>query len=204
MKVLIVDDHAVVRWGVERLLAAVPGAVVHEAATVSEARALFRSLAPDVIVLDINLDDASGLDLLKWFRLADRQARIVMFSMHADPNYASRALRAGALGYVSKTAAADELAAAVEAAATGARYIDRDTAADLALTRADGDDPLKSLSNREIEILRLLGQGRSMTDIARALGIAYKTVANLCVQIKDKLGLGRTVDLIRYAIEKWG
>ena len=121
--------------------------------------------------------------------------------MHHEPVYAVRALRSGARGYISKSAPVDELITGIRKVADGGQYIDRDLASRIAVSQISTDDPLKSLSIREIEILRLLGQGKSMTTISENLGIAYKTVANICTQMKVKLGVDRTADLIRLAVE---
>lgn len=201
MKILIVDDHAVVRQGVHRLLSGLTGARIMEAGSSHQALLLFRNERPDVVVLDINLTGGSGLELLKRFQIENAAARVVMFSMHAEPIYASRAIKAGAYGYVSKSAGADELATAVTKAAVGERYLDRDTASKLAFNIYPAEDPLQSLTNREVEILRLLGDGKSLSGIADTLGIAYKTVANSCSRLKEKLGLERTADLIRLSLE---
>lgn len=201
MKILIVDDHAIVREGVRRLLGSIPGSVILEAQTSAEALTLFRSEAPDVVVLDINLQTSSGLELLQRLRSHEKTVRIVMFTMHSEPGYAQRALRAGASGYVSKSAPADELVTAVKRVYEGERYVDRELAGELALVQPSDDDPLSKLSNREIEILRLLGEGKSLAQIAATIGIAYKTVANSCSRLKEKLGLERTADLIRIALE---
>ena len=127
--------------------------------------------------------------------------RIVVFSMHAEPVYAARALRLGARGYVSKSAGADELVTAVKRVAEGGRYVEREIAGELAFAQLSSEDPLQQLSTREIEILRLLGEGNSLTEIAQAIGVAYKTVANTCSIIKSKLGVERTADLIRLSME---
>jgi DNA-binding NarL/FixJ family response regulator len=202
MKILVVDDHAVVREGIRRLLSTLPGAEIHEAATSQEAMTLSRSVNPDVIVLDINLDGASGLELLRRLKAEDVAARIVMFTMHSEPSYAMRALKAGAAGYVSKSADAGELVTAVRKIASGDRYLDRSMASDLVFSSAFTEDPLHKLSNREVEILRLLGEGKSLAEIAATFGIAYKTVANSCSRLKEKLGVERTADLIRLSVER--
>jgi len=119
--------------------------------------------------------------------------------MHAEPLYARRALDAGAHGYVSKNAAPDELVAAVRRVAAGGRYVEAEIAQALAL--GAGAEATDALSAREIEILRLLGAGSSLAEIAEALGASYKTVANTCTLIKSKLGVARTADLVRLAIE---
>lgn len=201
MKVLVVDDHAVVRQGVQRLLTAIQNAVVLEAATAHEALSLARKESPDVVVLDINLEGASGLELLRRLRIESPSIRILMFSMHAEPIYANRALKAGAYGYVCKSAGSDELLTAVQRVAEGQRYLDSSMAGELVMSSVRSEDPLRKLTNREIEILRMLGEGKSLQGIAEAIGIAYKTVANSCGRIKEKLDLPRTSDLIRFSIE---
>jgi DNA-binding NarL/FixJ family response regulator len=201
MKVLIVDDHAVVRQGVHRLLASIPDTALFEAATAHEALAIVRREAPDVVVLDINLEGASGLELLRRIKIERTAARVLMFSMHAEPIYASRAIKAGASGYVCKSAGSNELVTAVLKVAAGGTYLDSTMASELVLNNVGADDPLRKLTNREIEILRMLGEGKSLQGIADAIGIAYKTVANSCGRIKEKLDLPRTSDLIRFSIE---
>jgi DNA-binding NarL/FixJ family response regulator len=202
MKILVVDDHAVVREGIRRLLATISGAEIEEAATSEEALAACRKAPPDVVVLDINLDGSSGLELLRRLKAEDCPARIIMFTMHAEPSYAMRALKAGAAGYVSKSADADELVTAVKKIAAGDRYLDRLMASDLVFSASVAEDPLHKLSNREVEILRLLGEGKSFAEIASTFGIAYKTVANSCSRLKEKLGVERTADLIRLSVER--
>ncbi len=201
MKVLIVDDHSAVREGVGRLIEGIEGALVLQASTSNEALVLIRSENPDVIVLDINLGGSSGLELLARLKSEQKNARVVMFTMYSDAGYAQRALRGGASGYVSKSAPVDELITAIKAVAAGQTYIDQELAQDLAVFKHREGDPMDSLTNREIEILRLLGEGKSFTQIAETFGIAYKTVANSCSRLKEKLGLERTADLIRLSVE---
>ena len=202
MKILVVDDHAVVREGIRRLLSTISGAEIHEAATAQDAMNLSRAINPDVVVLDINLDGSSGLELLRRLKAENVASRIVMFTMHSEPSYAMRALKAGAAGYVSKSAEAGELVTAVRKIASGDRYLDRSMASELVFSSAFTEDPLDKLSNREVEILRLLGEGKSLAEIAATFGIAYKTVANSCSRLKEKLGVERTADLIRLSVER--
>ena len=197
MKILIVDDHVVVREGVRRLLAALPDTEVFEAASAREAMSLYRSKTPDVLLLDLNLLNSSGFELLRRLLLENRQVKVVVLSMHAEPIYVSRTLNAGARGYVSKMASADELIAAVREVAAGGRYVEREIAAQLVISQYGGTNPLEKLTTREIDIVRLLGEGENFAAIASALGITYKTVANACSIIKGKLGVERTSDLIR-------
>jgi two-component system, NarL family, invasion response regulator UvrY len=202
MKILLVDDHGVVREGLSRLLAVhLPDVVIDEAAGVEPALVVYREKQPSLVILDLNLDGPGGLEFLRRVLVEDPTAKIIIFSMHHEPVYAARALRAGARGYVSKSAAVEELLVAINAVMEGGQYVDRDLASKIALSQVVADDPLQTLTLREMEILRLLGQGRSMTAISESLGIAYKTVANIITQMKVKLGVDRTADLIRLAIE---
>ena len=201
MKILLVDDHIVVREGVRRLLSDIAGAQIFEASTGEEALVIFRKERPEMVLLDLNLTGIGGLELLRRLLAEDEKVRVVVFSMHAEPIYAARALRLGARGYVSKSAGADELVTAVKRVAEGGRYVEREIADELAFTQVSPQDPLQQLTTREIEILRLLGEGNSLTEIAQATGVAYKTVANTCSIIKSKLGVERTADLIRVSME---
>ncbi|MEQ1653515.1 MAG: response regulator transcription factor, partial [Hyphomicrobium sp.] len=177
MKILIVDDHGVVREGLSRLLAVHFDVQISEAPSVDAALRSYADNRPDVVILDLNLEGPGGLELLRRMQTVDDQAKIVVFSMHHDPIYAIRALRGGARGYVSKSAPVEELLTAVRTVNSGGQYVDRELASRIATSQANCEDPLQALSLREVEILRLLGQGKSMTAISDALGIAYKTVA---------------------------
>jgi two-component system, NarL family, invasion response regulator UvrY len=201
MKILVVDDHVIVREGVRRLLAPLPDLVVTEAASAREAAGLFRSNRPDVVLLDLNLPKGSGLELLRRLLAEDKGARILVFSMYAEPLYVARALDAGACGYVSKGAGAGELVAAIQKVAAGGRYVEHEIAAQLVINRYSGEDPFQRLTTREADIMRQLGEGKSLAAIAASLGVTYKTVANSCSVIKTKLGAERVADLIRIAIE---
>ncbi len=201
LKILLVDDHSVVRAGVRRLLEGIQGTEILEAQTGHETLSLFRSKEPDLVLLDLNMEGVGGLELLRRLLLENKRARVVVFTMHSEPIYAARALKLGAKGYVTKSASADELVAAVKQVADGGHYIEAELASKLAIGQFDGEDPLHQLSTREVEILRLLGDGKSLTAIAETLGVSYKTVANTCSLIKNKLGLQRTADLIRVSLE---
>jgi two-component system, NarL family, invasion response regulator UvrY len=197
VKILIVDDHVVVREGVRRLLATMPDTSVHEAGSAHEAVVIYKAEHPDLVLLDLNLPNSSGLQLLRRLILENRAARILVLSMHSEPIYVARTLKAGARGYISKTASAEELMAAVREIGAGGRYVEREIAAQIVISQYKGDDPLQKLSTREVDIVRLLGEGKSLAAIAEAIGVSYKTVANTCSIIKGKLGVERTVDLIR-------
>ena len=201
MKILIVDDHAIVRDGLRRMLATLPDVEVVEAAHGRDALALARQERPDLVILDLNLPGLGGLELISRLLLDERSRRILVLSMHAEPLYAARALDAGATGYLSKNASPDELLEAVRKVAAGGRYVEPDIAQAMARGGAAAGEPIRRLSTRDLEILRLLAAGKSLAEIAEALGVGYKTVANTCTQIKTKLGLSRTADLVRFSIE---
>jgi DNA-binding NarL/FixJ family response regulator len=201
MKVLVVDDHSVVREGVRRLLSVFADATVLEAGTGRDALTLFRAERPEMVILDLNLPGSGGLDLLKRMLIEEARTRVLIFSMHTTPVYIARALQAGARGYVSKGASADELVEAVRKVMAGERYVERDLAADLAVNVLGSQESGKALSARELDIMRLLAKGKSLSAIAGELGISYKTVANTCTTIKQKLLVERTSDLIRVAVE---
>jgi DNA-binding NarL/FixJ family response regulator len=202
VKILLVDDHAIVRSGLRRLLAALPGARISEAATGREALAIVRAERPALIMLDLNLPGLGGLELLRRIIVEHPEVRVVVLSMHAEALYATRALRAGAAGYLSKNASPEELLEAVRRVAEGGRYIEAEIAQGLALQGAADGRLMERLSERDLEIMRLLGDGQGLSNIADALGVSYKTVANTCSQIKAKLGVTRTADLVRLSIDR--
>jgi DNA-binding NarL/FixJ family response regulator len=200
MKILLVDDHAIVRTGVRKLLSMVPDVEVLEAKTGRESLTLAKAHDLDMMVLDLNLPDLGGLELLSRLRQIT-PTPILILSMHAEPLYVRRALEAGAQGYVSKNAAPEELLTAIRQVSSGGRYIEQEIAQTLIL---QVDAPVASvaqLAPRELEILRLLAAGRSLGEIAEALGLGYKTIANNCTLIKSKLGVTKTSDLLRVALE---
>ncbi|KHJ55522.1 LuxR family transcriptional regulator [Aureimonas altamirensis] len=200
-KVLIVDDHMVVRDGVRRLIAPLHPEAIAEAETPRDALDAFRRMRPDLVILDINLRGGSGLEVLRRLHADDSRARIVVFSMYSDLVYATSARREGALAYVSKSAPSDELLTAIRRALRGESYVDCVTAA---AQENAAVNVAARLSTRELEILHMLGEGQSLNDIASGLGVAYKTIANSSTRIKEKLGLERTSDLIRFAVETRG
>lgn len=197
MKVLLIDDHAIVRDGVSRLLGTQMNCACLEAGSAEEGLALVAAERPDLIMLDLNLGGIGGIGFLNKLREGPVQPPVLVLSMHSEPIYVSQALKAGAKGYVSKAASPGEVVSAVRSVMAGGRYVERALEEGGART---AEDPLGKLTAREIEILRLLGRGESLADIADILGVAYKTVANSCTQMKNKLGLERTADLIRVAI----
>jgi len=200
MKVLLVDDHVIVRAGLRGLLTSVAESQIAEAANGKEALQRLRQDRPDLVVLDLNLPGIGGLELLRRMLLEDKTLRILVLSMHAEPLYVARAMELGARGYLSKNATAEELLAAIRRVASGDRYIEAEIAQELALQAVSPAHGLQDLTERDLEIMRLLAKGLTLAEIADALGIGYKTVANTCTQIKAKLGVTRTNDLVRLAM----
>lgn len=204
MKVLLIDDHAIVRAGLRRLLAPLPQWEILEAANGRDALAVLRTEQPEFVVLDLNLPGIGGFELLRRILVERSATRIMVLSMHIEAHVAARAMQAGARGYMSKNAAPAELLKGLRVVAEGGRYIESEIAQEMALNTVTVPDPRTLLTERETEIVRLLGAGRSLTEISEALGIGYKTVANGCTQIKAKLGVSRTADLIRLSFDLQG
>ena len=198
MKILIVDDHAMVRAGLREVLIAGLSAEIREAANADDAMREAASFRPHLAVLDIGLPHLSGLSIVA--PLCALGVRVVMLSAYTEPLYAQRALEAGASGYVTKNASPKMLLDALRAAAEGRRFIEPDVAQDLALRHVAAGGKLDRLTERELEILRLLGAGRSLTEIAAILNVSYKTIANTASLMRGKLGATRMADLIRIAL----
>jgi two-component system invasion response regulator UvrY len=198
---MLVDDHAIVRAGFRRLLEQQPNFhVVAEAADAAHAYAMFVEHAPDVVVMDLSMPGASGLDAIR--RMIGRQpaAKILVFSMHEDPSVAERAIQLGARGYVTKSNAPEILACAVAEVAAGGLALSPDIAKSLAMLKLSAEEnPVNLLSAREFEIFRLLAEGRSVSEIARLLNLSAKTVANYHTLVRQKLGLANDVELVLLA-----
>lgn len=202
VKVLLVDDHAVVREGYRRLLERSGGIqVVGEAQDGDGALRLCRELAPHLIILDITLPGISGIETLRRLLLENPAARVLVFSMHEDAIFARRALQAGAQGYVTKASAPNVLVEAVHAIAQGRRFLSPALAQTLALADNGGANTSAVLSARELEVFTLLAQGRSVPQVADALGLTPKTVSNHQSSIKQKLGADTSIQLLRRAAE---
>jgi two-component system, NarL family, invasion response regulator UvrY len=201
LKILIVDDHPIVRAGLRRLLAGEAGTVVREASSGKEALGAFREDRPELVILDLNLPGLGGLEVIARLKIADPDARILILSMHDDEIHVTRALQAGAAGYVSKNARPDHILQAILRVANGDTYIEHDIAERLVFSNIrDPSHALGHLSLRDLEILRLLAGGRGLQEIADIIGISYKTAANNCSRIKAKLAATSTADLVRIAI----
>ena len=202
MRVLIVDDHPIIVSGCRSLLEGEPDIEVLEAHDGAAGLDAFFSDKPDVGIIDINLPGYSGLELLRRILEREPEARLVIFSMNDDPSVAARAIEAGARGYIAKNDDPALFAGAVKTVANGGRYLHPEMARRIAFLRADpGPDAVSHLSARELEILRLLAAGRTMAQIADLLDVSYKTIANNCTQVKQKLGARSAMDLMRIAID---
>ena len=198
--ILVVDDDRTLR-ALLRLAMEEEGYQVAEVSQGEQCLAEFSRLQPDMVLLDITLPGVGGLEVLRRIRANRDNAKVLMFSMHEDPVFASRAMQAGARGYITKNNAADHLVEAVSKVLEGKIYLSPDMAQQLAILNIDsGTSALSDLSRRELEILRLLGEGKSMNEISDVLGISYKTVANNLTQIKSKLDINKTAELMRFAI----
>lgn len=199
--VFLVDDHSVVREGYRRLLERCAGIrVVGEASNAAAAYSEFQRLNPRVVVMDISLPRASGIEAMRHMLAREPHAKILMFSMHEEPIFALRAFQAGALGYVTKASAPEVLVDAVRAVARGKRYLSHDMAQALALQAVGGDEMgFNGLSNREFEVMRLLAAGDPVAMIAEKLQLSYKTVANHQSAIRQKLGVETSAQLVKLA-----
>ncbi len=202
VRVLLVDDHAVVRAGYRLLLQnAREIEVVAEADTGELAYRHFMELAPDVVIMDLSLPGIGGLEAIRRIMQRDPGAKVLVFSMHEDTMFVEHALAAGARGYITKSSAPHVLVEAVKNVATGRVHIDADIAQRLAFEKVRGaDTPLSSLSTREFEIFCLLAEGLNSADIGKRLALSPKTVANYSSQLKSKLNVGTVAEIARLAI----
>lgn len=206
IRILIVDDHPVVRAGLAMTLAKAPDLMIcGEAEGVRDAMKLIPETHPDLLLVDLDLDGGNGLDLIKEARDSHPKLPILMLSMHAEATYAERALRAGAKGYVMKSERPDRLLAAIREVMAGGIAVS-DTMKTQVLKRVaggngkEGDGPMGSLSDRELEVFREVGQGRGTRQIAEKLCLSVKTVETHITHIKRKLGLQSGTELQHRAI----
>ncbi len=201
MRVLIVDDHPIITSGCRAVFSDDPDIELLEASDAASGEQMFLTGDPDICIIDINLPTVSGFELARRIQARDRDARIIMFSMNDDPVFAARAIEAGAKGYVSKTGDPLDLVEAVHEVAQGGTYLPPTMARNLAFAgTALSQSPLAKLNARELEILRLLGTGKSLAEIAWMIDASYKTVANTSSLMRQKLGIRSSVELVRFAI----
>jgi DNA-binding NarL/FixJ family response regulator len=198
-RIVLADDHKIVRDGLKRILGATPDLQVGaEAADGDELLRLIKANDYDVAVIDMSMPGLAGIDLIKRLKREKPALRVLVLSMHGESQYAARALKAGASGYLNKDSAAEQLVGALRKIAAGGVHISETAAAGLmgAEKRLHG-----ALSDREFEVMRLLAAGRSPTEIGEQLHLSVKTVSTHKARILEKLELGSTAELVRYALE---
>jgi DNA-binding NarL/FixJ family response regulator len=205
IRIVLADDHAIVREGLKRIVGdAKDFQVVGEAADGTEAMKAVRELDFDVLVLDLSMPGRSGMELIKLAKAEKPRLRILVLSMHQEMQYAVRAIKSGASGYLTKESAPAQLEAAIRKIAGGGAYISAEVADQLALGAMPGASPAlphEALSDREFEVFRLLVAGEAVSDIAAALNLSVKTVSTHKANLMHKLGLSNQTELVRYALK---
>lgn len=203
IKVLLADDHPVVRRGLRQILAETPDLLASgEASTVDEVRAAVQEQRWDVVVLDISLRGGNGIELISEIRRLRPEARVLILTVHPEDQYAVRAIRAGAAGFMNKESAPEKLTEAIRKIASGGRYVSPALAETLASVLAgdDGDEPHRRLSDREFEILKLLGSGKTVSEVAAELSLSVKTVSTHRTRILRKMNMTTSAQLTHYAV----
>lgn len=202
IKIILVDDHAVVRAGVRRMLEQqAKYEVIAELTTGEEAYQAYGNLQPDILVIDVSMQGMGGLESARRILIKDPLAKIVIFSMHENPAFASQAMKSGAKAYVAKTGGPDELLMAIQQVLRGGTYLSPIIAQKVAMQSLVGDEsPIQQLSVREFEVFRLLAEGKNTEEISVVLSISQKTAANYYTLIKQKIGATSPLDLIRIAM----
>jgi two-component system, NarL family, invasion response regulator UvrY len=202
--VLVIDDHPIVFAGCRRALEDAGVSVFLEARDIVSGYRLYRRQRPDVVIVDLAMQEVGlgGLSLIRRIHTHDPKARILVFSMHSDPTIVMRALEAGATGYVIKDAPPTDLLDAFKKVRTGAPYLSKDLAMQVAMARTPArSDPFAELSQGEIQMLSLLTKGKHYGSIAEELGVSYKTIANVSVRLKKKLNARNLPDLVRIGVQ---
>lgn len=205
IRVLIADDHPVVRSGLRQMFEQFPDiAIVAEARTSSETIEMVRRHPCDVVILDLGLPEAGGIEALRAIRECRPDVPVLILSVHPEGELAIRMLRLGAAGYVTKGAGADVLIPALRKVARGGRFVSEAVNEMMlqSIGRRRSEQPHDSLSDREYQVLRLLVQGSTMSEIAQQLTLSVKTVSTYRARLLEKLGARTTADLIRYALER--
>ncbi|MCH8618785.1 response regulator transcription factor [Undibacterium sp. TS12] len=204
INVLVVDDHAVVREGVKSIISNTTDiAVIAEAETGLEAIRLSRQFDFEVMLLDIALPDKNGIDVLKQIKSEKPGIAVLMFSIHREDQYAIRALKAGASGFLNKQCHSSKILEAIRQVARGMKYISTELAQELAnnLNQDNEDAPHKSLSDREFQTMTLIASGKSVSDIAKELSLSVKTISEYRSRILLKMKLRHNAELTHYAIK---
>jgi two-component system, NarL family, invasion response regulator UvrY len=203
IKVLLADDHPVVRRGLRQILAETPDLLASgEASSVEEVRAAVQEQRWDVVVLDISLRGGNGIELISEIRRLRPETRVLILTVHPEDQYAVRAIRAGAAGFMNKESAPEKLTEAIRKIASGGRYVSPALAETLASVLAgdDGDEPHRRLSDREFEILKLLGSGKTVSEVAAQLTLSVKTVSTHRTRILRKMNMTTSAQLTHYAV----
>lgn len=203
IRILIADDHALVRAGIRALVEKIEGVtVIAEAGKGSEAKDLITKLKPDLVLLDITMPDGNGFDVLLYIQENFPQIRVIVLTVHEAGEYAIRALREGASGFLPKSAASTELEQAIYTVVKGEHYISPETSQKTVLEFGKGTrkDQLEALSPRQREVLRLIAEGRTTKQIAQTLQISVKTVETHRSQLMERLDIHDVAGLVRYAI----
>ena len=202
LRVFVADDHDVVRRGLQQIVATQPGwELAGEARRADDVLPALRSTSVDILILDISLGGRSGIDLLGYIRAEFPSLPVLILSMHAEEQYAARCIRAGASGYLQKDSSPEEIVGAIERVAAGRRYVSAALAGAIADDVALGTlPPHERLSDREVEVFRLMAQGMSATDIAESLHLSVKTVSTYRARILEKTGFHSNADIIAYAV----
>lgn len=204
MKILIADDHAIVREGVKQIIKTIPEvALVDEAVDGNDAFSKICSTKYDVVILDISMPGLSGLDVLQRMKDRNIETRVLIFSFYPQEQYAIRAFKLGASGYLSKDSAFEELATAIRKIAAGGKYVSAALAEKLIFqdSKLDGKLPHEQLSEREFQVMILLAKGKSVMEIAEEIFISDKTVSTYRMRIMEKMNLKKNADLTMYAIK---
>ncbi len=202
IKVLIIEDHPIVRDGCRRICSRRTDIEAIDAATAEEGLAANRSFKPDIVILDIGLGEMSGFDIVPKILADNNGVQIIIFSMYEAPRFVTRALDLGARGYVTKNDDPSTILAAIDKVLSGSVYLGQSVAQALALANFEmASDPLRDLTPREREIVGLLGEGKNLSEIAATLDIGYKTAANTVASVKQKLGQPTSPALIKFAVE---
>ncbi len=205
-RILVVDDHPIVREGMALLINRESDLeVCGDAEDAYTAMQAIEQLDPHLVILDISLEGPDGLEILKMIRARDPRLPVLMLSMHDEDTYAERAVRAGANGYIMKQKATDKVLTAVRQILSGEIYVSEHVASRVLHRMAAGatpeSSPLSKLSDRELEVFRLIGEGCGTRQIAEALNLSVKTVETYEAHLKEKLSLGSVRELMRYAVE---
>lgn len=204
-RILIIDDHPVLRHGLEQIINAEPDMMVcAQAGDAGSALEALRQCKPDLALVDITLTGMNGIELIKYMKTEDERLPVIVLSMHDESLYAMRSLRAGASGYVMKSAPMGQLLEAIRKVLRGEIYVSQMFGAQLiyrTVRGIGGDSPIEGLTDRELEVLQLIGEGRGSREIAERLHLSVKTIESHRLHIKEKLNLETASELVRFAVE---